>query len=223
MACNWTYSFRENYSFLNLEIQRSQYIRPKVTVHKCAETIQGRKLFKGGNYMRKYSKSYLVCSLVLHPLSIVPETALFFFFLKPVIFIPDISLHCIFFRFWIHVQYRQPSVSEHLVRQRSAEFKFLIFANSCSFGDLYLTPSSTHFNSSGKILLFSSISYASVWESVALWQSRSKRFSSPSCLVWQCQLFKLKEKGKRHFFSFYQFYQIYYILVFEIWIQLFLF
>ena len=25
-----------------------------VTVHKCAETIQGRKLFKGGNYMRKY-------------------------------------------------------------------------------------------------------------------------------------------------------------------------
>jgi len=27
---------------------------PKVTVHKCAETIQGRKLFKGGNYMRKY-------------------------------------------------------------------------------------------------------------------------------------------------------------------------
>ena len=28
-----------NYSFLNLEIQRSQYIRPKATVHKCAETI----------------------------------------------------------------------------------------------------------------------------------------------------------------------------------------
>ena len=25
-----------------------------MTVHKCAETIQGRKLFKGGNYMRKY-------------------------------------------------------------------------------------------------------------------------------------------------------------------------
>ena len=49
-----SYSFRGNYSFLNLEIQRSQYIRPKVTVHKCAETIQGRKLFKGGNYRRKY-------------------------------------------------------------------------------------------------------------------------------------------------------------------------
>ena len=38
------YSFRGKNSFLNLEIQRSQYIRPKVTVHKCAETIQGRKL-----------------------------------------------------------------------------------------------------------------------------------------------------------------------------------
>ena len=27
---------------------------PLITVHKCAKTIQGRKLFKGGNYMRKY-------------------------------------------------------------------------------------------------------------------------------------------------------------------------
>ena len=34
-------SFRGNYSFLNLEIQRSQYVRPKV-----------RKLFKGGTYSR---------------------------------------------------------------------------------------------------------------------------------------------------------------------------
>ena len=25
---------------------------PKVTVYRCAETIQGRKLFKGGNYSR---------------------------------------------------------------------------------------------------------------------------------------------------------------------------
>ena len=33
-----SYSFRGNYSFLNL-----------VTVHKSVETIQGRKLFKGGN------------------------------------------------------------------------------------------------------------------------------------------------------------------------------
>ena len=30
---------------------------PLITLHKCAETIQGRKLFKGGNYMRKYGKS----------------------------------------------------------------------------------------------------------------------------------------------------------------------
>ena len=44
----------ETILFLNLEIQRSQYIRLKVTVHKGAETINGRKLFKGGNYMRKY-------------------------------------------------------------------------------------------------------------------------------------------------------------------------
>ena len=35
---------------LHLEIKRSQYISPKVTVHKGVETIQGRKLFKGGNY-----------------------------------------------------------------------------------------------------------------------------------------------------------------------------
>ena len=27
---------------------------PLITVHKSAETIQGRKLFKGGNYSRKY-------------------------------------------------------------------------------------------------------------------------------------------------------------------------
>ena len=37
-----SYSFRGNYSFLDLEIQRSQ----------C---INVRKLFKGRNYMRKYS------------------------------------------------------------------------------------------------------------------------------------------------------------------------
>ena len=38
-----SYSFRGNYSFLDLEIQRSQYINV-------------RKLFKGGNNMRKYGK-----------------------------------------------------------------------------------------------------------------------------------------------------------------------
>ena len=52
-----SYSFSKNYSFLNLEILRSQYIRPKVIVHTGAEPIQGRKLFKGGNYMRKYGMS----------------------------------------------------------------------------------------------------------------------------------------------------------------------
>ena len=38
---------------------------PLITVHKCAETIQGRKLFKGGNYMRKYGilKADLVFSI----------------------------------------------------------------------------------------------------------------------------------------------------------------
>ena len=41
-----SYSFRGNYSLLNLKIQRSQYIRPKVKVHKGAETIQGRKLYE---------------------------------------------------------------------------------------------------------------------------------------------------------------------------------
>ena len=48
-----TYTFRGNYSFLNLEIQRSQYIRPKVTVHKCAETIQGQKLYEEIRYFEK--------------------------------------------------------------------------------------------------------------------------------------------------------------------------
>ena len=46
--------------FLHLEIQRSHYISPKVTVHKGVETIQGRKLFKDRNYIRKYSILILV-------------------------------------------------------------------------------------------------------------------------------------------------------------------
>ena len=49
-----SYSFCRNHSFCNLEIQRSQYIRPKVTVNKGAETIQGRKVFIGGNYKYKF-------------------------------------------------------------------------------------------------------------------------------------------------------------------------
>ena len=56
----FSYTFLRNYSFLNAEIQRSQYIRQKVTVHKCSETIQRRKLFKDGNYMRKYGKYILL-------------------------------------------------------------------------------------------------------------------------------------------------------------------
>ena len=46
-----SYGFRGNYSFFNLEIQRSQYIRPKVTVHKGAETIQRRKLYEEIRYV----------------------------------------------------------------------------------------------------------------------------------------------------------------------------
>ena len=38
--------FAETTFFLHLEIQRSQYISPTVTVHKGAETIQGRKLYE---------------------------------------------------------------------------------------------------------------------------------------------------------------------------------
>ena len=33
---------------------------PLVTVHKSAETIQGRKLFKGGNYSRKYGIYFFI-------------------------------------------------------------------------------------------------------------------------------------------------------------------
>ena len=46
-------SFRGNYSFLNLAL--CTVLWPLVTVHKSVETIQGRKLFKSGNYSRKYS------------------------------------------------------------------------------------------------------------------------------------------------------------------------
>ena len=43
---------RGNYSFLNLDFKRLQYIRLKVTVHKCAETIQGRKLYEEIQYIQ---------------------------------------------------------------------------------------------------------------------------------------------------------------------------
>ena len=39
---------------------------PKVTVNKGAETIQGRKLFKGGNYMRKYGMWKMFMSQNVH-------------------------------------------------------------------------------------------------------------------------------------------------------------
>ena len=41
-------------------IQRSQYIRPKVTVNKCVGIIRMQVLFEGGPYMRKYGMSSLV-------------------------------------------------------------------------------------------------------------------------------------------------------------------
>ena len=37
-----------------------------ITVHKKAETIQGRKLFKGGNYFRKYGRCFLHPGKVIH-------------------------------------------------------------------------------------------------------------------------------------------------------------
>jgi hypothetical protein len=48
-----SYSFRGNYSFLDFEILKLQYIRPKVTVHKGAETIQGRKLYEEIRYVTR--------------------------------------------------------------------------------------------------------------------------------------------------------------------------
>ena len=55
---NSSYSFGGNYFSLNLEIQKSQYIRPKVTVHKCAEIIQGRKLYEEIQYTAKFEIKY---------------------------------------------------------------------------------------------------------------------------------------------------------------------
>ena len=38
--------------FLGPLIQRSQYIRPNVSVHKCGDIIRTRELFEGGSYIR---------------------------------------------------------------------------------------------------------------------------------------------------------------------------
>ena len=45
-------------NIVSAEIQRSQYIRPNVTVHKCAENIQGRKLYEEIRYVH-YEPSML--------------------------------------------------------------------------------------------------------------------------------------------------------------------
>ena len=54
-----SYSFRKNYSFFNLEIYRSQYISPKVTVHRGAETIQGRKQYEEIRYAKPTVDDFL--------------------------------------------------------------------------------------------------------------------------------------------------------------------
>ena len=59
--------------FLGLEIQRSQYIRPKVTVYKCAETIQGRKLYEEIRYMY-FKQNIGGGSLPLQSCSVSKET-----------------------------------------------------------------------------------------------------------------------------------------------------
>ena len=46
-------SFRGNFSLTLCTVTL-------VTVHTGVETIQGRKLFKGGNYSRKYGTYYLL-------------------------------------------------------------------------------------------------------------------------------------------------------------------
>jgi hypothetical protein len=55
-----SYSFRGNYSFLNLEIVANSNISIFYLINWifAAETIQERKLFKDGNYMRKCGIDY---------------------------------------------------------------------------------------------------------------------------------------------------------------------
>ena len=55
-----SYKFRGNYSFFNFEIVGNSNSCYKISIFNlinwffAAETIQGRKLFKGGSYSRKY-------------------------------------------------------------------------------------------------------------------------------------------------------------------------
>ena len=55
MSTVFPHSFRENYTFF--EFGNPKVKGQKSTVHKGAETIQGKTLFMGGNYMRKYGRS----------------------------------------------------------------------------------------------------------------------------------------------------------------------
>ena len=51
-----------NYHISANSFRRKWFFFELVTVHKSAEAIQGRKLFKGGNYTRKYSTWFHVLS-----------------------------------------------------------------------------------------------------------------------------------------------------------------
>ena len=63
---------------------------PLVTVHAGAETIQGRKLFKGGSYLRKYGNSKKsLCSVLV---SIALSGCLFVFLSSPNSFRGDLPL-----------------------------------------------------------------------------------------------------------------------------------
>ena len=61
-----SYSFRGNYSFLHLEIVAISNSCRNISFFYlinwifAAETIEGRKLCKGGNYMRKYGTFFAV-------------------------------------------------------------------------------------------------------------------------------------------------------------------
>ena len=109
-----SYSIRGNYFFLHLEIQRSQYISPKVTVHKGAETIQGRKLFEGRNYMRKYGNWINVYGEWNGKMSGKEEVTV----------VEEVTLHII--KTWITWEF---------VTQN-----FKILANSCTSTNILLTP-----------------------------------------------------------------------------------
>ena len=65
--CISSYSFRRNYSFLNFEFVANSKVAAifqfsyLINWIFAAEIIQGRKLFKGRNYMRKYGINFYMC------------------------------------------------------------------------------------------------------------------------------------------------------------------